>query len=311
MKRLVLFSLVILSASSLQAAKYAGEFLYLGAGGRPLSLGGAYVAESGDVLSGYYNPAGLSILSHSQAIFMHSETFGSLLNHDFLAYARPVGSGETKTAIGISLYRLGGGGIIVTSQDQTGRFYKIKEESHADYAAYFSYGRQLGKRLLAGISTKVIFRDIVDETAFGLGLDVGGIYSISSWADIGLNIQDATTTLLSYTTGTKESINPTAKIGARIHGTRGRISAAVFSDADLRFEGRDYAAQLSAGAASLDSHLGIEISYLEKIAARIGSDVGNMSLGAGLRFGRINIDLALKDHSDLGFTYLASLMAGF
>lgn len=74
----VVVILTIVSAFPSNAAKYAGEFLYLGVGGRPLALGGAYVAESGDVLSGYYNPAGLSAIKGQQALFMHSETFGSL-----------------------------------------------------------------------------------------------------------------------------------------------------------------------------------------------------------------------------------------
>ena len=36
--------------------KYAGEFMSLGVGARPLSMGGAYVALANDVTSGYWNP---------------------------------------------------------------------------------------------------------------------------------------------------------------------------------------------------------------------------------------------------------------
>ena len=163
---LLLASLILFATIPLQAAKYAGEFLTLGVGGRPIALGGAYVAENGDVLCGYYNPAGLATLENSQAVFMHSETFGALLNHDFLAYARPIGSGENKAVMAISLYRLGGGGIIVTGKDQTGRFYQVKEESHADYAGYISYGRKFGERFSGGVSAKLIYRSIIDESAY-------------------------------------------------------------------------------------------------------------------------------------------------
>ncbi len=225
-------------------AKYSGEFLYLGVGGRPLSLGGAYAAESGDVLSGYYNPAGLSRLASPEAIFMHSETFGSLLNHDFLAYARPSGSENAPAAFGISLYRLGGGGIIVTEVDQYGRFQMVSEESHADYVGYLSYGRMFGKRLSLGISAKLIYRDIVDESAAGLGLDFGAIYAVTDWADLGLNVQDAPSTLLSYSTGSKERVNPTAKMGTKLHGNRGRFKMVLLADTDIRFEGRDFQRRL-------------------------------------------------------------------
>jgi hypothetical protein len=308
----LLISVLIMGATnSASAAKYAGEFLNLGAGARPISLGGAYVAAMGDALAGYYNPAGLSNITRSQALFMHSETFGSLLNHDFLAYTRPLGDSEQRSAFAISLYRLGGGGIIVTGVDQTGRFYQISEESHADYAGYFSYGRAFGDRFNAGVSAKLIYRDIISDNAFGIGLDVGAIYVPLAWLDLGLNVQDAATTLLSYKTGKKESIYPTTRVGTRLHGARGRFSSAIFADADLRFEGIDYGAQFSGGPVSIDSHLGLEISYLDKIAARIGSNAGSLTLGAGLSFGRFDVDVAMRDHADLDNTFLVSLTADF
>jgi hypothetical protein len=311
LSRLAPLLLIVSLAVPTRAAKYAGEFLNLGVGARPIALGGAYVAEPGDVLDGYYNPAGLATLAQSEASFMHSAAFGDLLNHDFLAYARPIGSDKTRAALAISLYRLGGGGIAVTGRDLTGRIYQIKSESHADYAGYFSYGRAFGERLAGGVTAKLIYRNIVDESAYGMGLDLGALYNALNWADLGLNLQDATTTLLSYSTGTKESIIPTAKLGARFHNSRGRFFGSLYTDADVRFEGRDYAAQVSAGPVSADTHLGLEISYMEKLAARIGSDAGNLTLGAGLKIGRFNVDVAMRDHSDLDNTYLASLTARF
>jgi hypothetical protein len=306
-----LLAMIAVTSAPVGAAKYAGEFLDLGVGARPIALGGAYVAESGDALAGYYNPASLAALEQAQATFMHSEAFGALLNEDFLAYARPIGTGENHAGMAASLYLLGGGGIAITDKDQTGRFYKIKDESHTDLAGYFSYGRSFGDRLSGGVTAKLIYRDIVDQSAFGLGLDMAARYVATNWIDLGVNLQDITTTLLSYSTGTKESIFPTAKVGARFHSGRGRFAGSIYTDADVRFEGRDYASQFSTGAISADTHLGLEISYLEKLAARIGSDAGNLTLGAGLKLGRFNVDVAMRDHTDLDNTYLASLTAKF
>jgi hypothetical protein len=293
------------------SVKYSGEFLNVGAGARPIALGGAYVAERGDIVLGYYNPAGLFNLANRRAIFMHSESFGDLLNHDYLAYAQPLGDGENNSALAVSLYRLGGGGIIITGIDQTGNFYKISEESHADYVGYFSYGRAFGSKFSAGVSAKLVYRDIVDESATGLGLDIGASAAPLPWLDLGINVQDATTTLLAYSTDRKEAIYPTAKIGAKFHGRRGRFAAALLTDTDLRFEGIDYGAQIAAGPASIDTHLGLEISYMQRIAARVGSDAGRLTLGAGLSFGRLDVDLAMRDHADLDNTYLVSLSADF
>jgi len=300
---------ILMPAASF-GAKYSGEFLNLGAGGRPLALGGAFTAAGGNPLSGYYNPGGLSLIERPQALFMHSESFGSILNHDFLSYSRPLTSTEKKAAIGISFYRLGGGGIYVTGKDENDRFYVISEESHADYAGYFSYGRSFSEKFSGGITAKLIYRDIIDETAFGIGIDVGGHYLLGDWISIGLSIQDATTTLLSYSTGKKEYIIPTVRMGTKMAVSSGNFGAALYLDSETRFEGRDYSAQFSAGGISVDSHLGLEIDYKNLIFGRIGSDVGSLTLGAGLVVRGFNIDLAMRNHSELDNTYLVSITFG-
>ncbi len=302
--------LFFMFASAVNGAKYAGEFLNLGAGGKPLALGGSFMAANENVLAGYYNPAGLSVINRSQAVFMHSESFGSLLNHDFLAYSRPLDSGTRKAALGVSLYRLGGGGIYVTGIDQNNRFYVIREESHADYAAYFSYGRSFSERLSGGISAKLIYRDIVDESAVGLGIDLGALYSPKKWLSFGISLQDITTTLLSYSTGKKESITPTVRSGSSLNARRGGFGAAAYMDAETRFEGRRYASQYNLSGMSIDSHFGLEIDYREVIFGRIGSDIGNLTLGVGLDVKRFVIDIAMRDHSELDNTYLVSVTFG-
>jgi hypothetical protein len=311
-KRLTFSVAILLSilSSTADSAKYAGEFLNLGAGGKPLALGGSFMAASGEVLSGYYNPAGLSSITGPQAIFMHSESFGSLLNHDFLAYSRPLDSGSRKAALGISFYRLGGGGIYVTGKDQNNRFFVISEESHADYAGYFSYGRAFSEKLSGGISAKLIYRDIVDESAFGLGIDLGGLYSPKSWLSFGISLQDITTTLLSYSTGKKEYIIPTARFGSSLNSRGGGFGADVYVDAETRFEGRRYASQYNIDGMSIDSHFGLEVDYREVIYGRVGSDVGNLTLGAGLVVKRFVIDVAMRDHSELDNTFLVSVTFG-
>jgi len=70
-------------------------------------------------------------------------------------------------------------------------------------------------------------------------------------------------------------------------------------------------AQFDIGGISFDSHLGLEISYFDKIAARIGSDIGNLTLGAGLNIRQFKIDLALRDHADLENSLLVSLNVRF
>jgi hypothetical protein len=187
--------IIILIASSAYGEKYAGEFLYLGVGARPLAMGGAYIAAEGDAFSSYYNPAGLANLNNFQAAFMHSETFGSLLNHDYFSLARKYGD----YVASVSLYRLGGGGIIITEYvDSLDIFRKIREASHADYVFGLSFARNQAAHFSWGLSTKIIYRDIIDYSAWGLGLDAGLRYQVHDNIALGMVVQDLTSTILSY-----------------------------------------------------------------------------------------------------------------
>ncbi|MCI0596583.1 MAG: hypothetical protein L0Z48_08590, partial [candidate division Zixibacteria bacterium] len=161
MKVRVLSGFMVLSFSFASATKYAGEFLSLGVGARGLGMGGAYVAVVDDATSGWWNPAGAGRLSSRQAVFMHAETFGSLLNHDYLSFGLP----RDNFGLVFSAVRLGGGGIKVTELPNpdsligdNNRPYVVRVEGHGDYAFLATYGRSRGDNLFWGGSVKLIYR---------------------------------------------------------------------------------------------------------------------------------------------------------
>ncbi|MBN1434634.1 UPF0164 family protein [Candidatus Fermentibacterales bacterium] len=105
----MLAALLLDSAS--WAAKYAGEFLYVGAGGRALGMGSAFVAVADDASAAYWNPAGVCTRTGQSAQFMHSERFGGLIRYDYLSYSRVSGT----TGLGASLFRTDAGRIADTT----------------------------------------------------------------------------------------------------------------------------------------------------------------------------------------------------
>ena len=137
-----LFFLVI-SISLAQTRKYSNEFLNIGVDAGALGAANAVVASSGDVNSGYWNPAGLIHLEDNQASFMHSEYFASIANYDYLAFAMPL---DEKSAISLSLIRFGVDDILDTTSlvDADGNidFSRVNLFSAADYAFTFSYSRK-------------------------------------------------------------------------------------------------------------------------------------------------------------------------
>ena len=320
MKKGIYLLLILLLPSiplKVWGAKYAGEFLALGVGARPLGMGGAFVAIANDLTAGYWNPAGLVQIKGRGVAGMHAETFGQLLNHDYLSYSKPL-AGPPTAAIGVSLIRLGGGGIKLTAvpdpsrePDTTdNRPYVIKKRGHGDYALFFHYAAERGGNLSWGANAKLIYRRIADNSAFGLGTDLGILFT-TEYLRFGLNLQDATTTFLAWDTGEKESILPTLKLGAALGVEALRGSLILTTDVDLRFEGRKTSAQRWLGNLSGDFHLGGEYTYREIISFRIGSDQGSLTAGLGVMIKRFQVDTSFSTHESLDNSYKVSVFLFF
>jgi len=303
--------ITIAVASHVCGAKYAGEPFKLGASARPLGFGGAYVALTSDPSSIYYNPAGLGGIAGSQLLFLHSETFGSLINQDYVAYAHAINFGERPGALGIGLYRLGGGGILITGWNaDSSRLVVKSEESHYDYLLQIGGGCKVHERWRVGGSIKTILRSAAGASAWGLGLDLGLQYDVFSALTLGVTAADVTSSFISYDNGTKESVLPSIKLGGVYSYRRQWFTARLIADGEFLFEGRDKAAQVSLGTASMDTHWGGELSYEDRVFFRAGSDIGRLTLGVGVGFSRFRLDAAFMDHKNLDNSYRLSLNIG-
>jgi hypothetical protein len=288
-----------------QVAKYAGEFMAIGVGGRPLGMGGAFTAISNDITSAYYNPAGLAYMNYPQIALMHDERFGNLVNYNYAAFALPYSSDMT---FAISVMRLGVDAIHDTRgalvDRTTGKvIYDInlpaakidpllvKEISYQDWAFYLSFAKRHSSNFYYGANVKIIRRDIEKFGATGIGFDVGALYSPVENLYLGANLQDITTTLIAWNTGLNELVSPTAKIGTAyiIEALGGKIIPAL--DFDVRFENRRFASNFNVGPVSFDMHAGLEYTYKTLFSIRGGyNDVKQFTIGAGVKLPKLNID---------------------
>jgi len=298
-------------AGGFKTAKYAGEFLNLGAGGRGLGMGGAYSALARDVSAGYWNPAGLVNIEYPQLMLMHAQQFAGVVKYDFGSFAVPFGPHRS---LGLSLIRLGVDDIPETKLENpdaklgpTNRPYIARTFSDAEYALFLSYAVRRSGNLSLGGNIKILHKSLGDHSAWGLGFDIAALYNPVGNLNIGVNLQDVTSTVLAWDTGRRELIVPAIKAGLSyplaVPMIGGYMSPAM--DFEMRFEGRDFAAQLAAGPLSLDSHFGWEYQR-DAVAFRFGSDVGEFAAGAGISLPKLQIDYAFLSHSDLGDTHRIS-----
>jgi len=312
--------------------KYSNEFLNIGVDAAALGMSNAVVAHTGDVNSGYWNPAGLIKLEDKQFALMHANYFANIAQYNYAGFAMPI---DDRSAIGASIIRFGVDDILNTTQliDSQGNidYNRISLFSTADYALTVSYARSLPiDGLNLGVNAKIIHRTIGDfASAWGFGFDLGLQY-ISNDEDwkFGIMVRDITTTYNTWTINeeefnkirdavpgenqelpeTSEITLPKAQLGvAKKWIIRYDYNLTVAANLNTRFTRTNDI--ISTNAVSIDPALGFEFGYIELIYLRGG--VGNFqqitqidntsklsfqpNFGLGFKYRGIQIDYALTD----------------
>ncbi|KAA3617491.1 MAG: hypothetical protein D8M58_01995 [Calditrichaeota bacterium] len=303
----ILFTLLI-SANIIHAGafkKYASEFMYLGADGRGAAMGSAFTAISGDVTSIYWNPAGLVESQGVQAQFMHSKRFINDIRQNYLSFSMPYTESST---IAASLYYLTVNDIpdsrdIYNEAIGKAEYDKLKRFNVGDYILTLAYAQKYHSNIDFGVNVKFIYSDLEIESATGIGFDAGVKYTLDN-LKLGLVLRDFTSTLMAWSTGTKEFVTPSARFGAAYNFNITSLNLRVIPAVDLNIlaENRDYSAQVNAGPFSVDVLAGMEISYDDLLALRFGmDDLQRVNAGIGIALPRVTVDYAFTEYeSELG-----------
>jgi hypothetical protein len=327
------------------ATKYAAEFLKIGVGARALGMGEAYVAVADDPSAAYWNPAGLVFLRQQEVQAMHAEQFGQIVNHDYVSYAHPLEPGlEAGPIVGVTLVRTSiddipvlddanGSGVlqdvgrdgVAGTQDEgegdgilgPGEYVLVDEgsvqfRSNTDLAFLLSYARPLSPSVNVGVNAKLIRQQLIDNSNFGIGADLGILWTPREWLSVGLRVADVTTTQLSWDTGKRETVVPSTRLGVAILRDVPRLRGVITlaADANTTYEGPT-GSQLEAGQTATDFSLGAEYWYNRALALRLGNNRGQFAGGAGVRWARFGVDYAFVGHTDLETTHRVSAQVTF
>lgn len=319
--RVICAAAILLPVNS-SATKFAGEFMALGGGARAMGMGGAFVSVANDASTVFWNPAGISGFQNRQALFMHSERFGNMVNYNFASYVMPFNaftSEEQQGALGFALIHLGVDDIIITSglhweegpvnnpgfQPEEGDrlIYDIDnlpKESHNDFALLSSYALKTAYGRVGGTLKILYTNSVAGYSSYGVGLDFGYLReNILPNLNVGFKLQDATGTYLSWSSGTNEFIAPSLKVGTSYTYSSRPLNGTILlaAGSDFYFENRQGASQFWVETVSADLHLGGEIQFQDRVMIRGGLDAGNPTAGAGLRIGMLGFDYAYLHHA--------------
>jgi hypothetical protein len=309
-----IFLFFIAKVSTAQFRSYAGEFLQLGAGARSAAMGNAAIAISSDATSGYWNPSGLSDILYPSITGMHEAKFDNTVQHDFVALAFPVGlnGGASLSILHIGISNIKDTRTAWIDANGNGQFdegdgidySKVTSFGNYDWGVLFSYGLKKDSLISYGASAKLIFRKLDAENhAIGFGVDLGIKYHISPEITLAAVAQDITTTLLSYSSGTKEFVTPTLKLGAAyLWDIFSDVDHVILPtiDADIHFENLGSIAEIHAGPLSADFHFGLEYEFKKLIAIRAGFNEQKMlTIGAGVHLPKLSVDYAFQSFNNL------------
>jgi len=144
--------------------------------GRATGMGDAFVAVADDASSAYWNPAGLAMLTSRQITVNHIDWIADV-NHDFLTFALPLSIGTV--AFSVTSLTMGDMRYTLTDDATT----PAREDTWAgpnfgasEFALALSYSRLITDRLAFGFTAKTINEMIWDNSASGIGADVGLFY---------------------------------------------------------------------------------------------------------------------------------------
>lgn len=155
----------------------AAPLLKIGVG-RATGMGEAFAAVADDASSTYWNPAGLALLSSREVILNHIDWIADV-NHDYITVALPLNIGT----VAFSATALTMGEMRHTILDDP-KTLAVREDTGigltfgaVQFALAATYSRLITDRLSFGITAKSITERIWDNSASGIGMDVGLFYN--------------------------------------------------------------------------------------------------------------------------------------
>jgi len=280
--------------SSIEAAGTSGaQFLKMGAGAKATSMGNAQVAVADDVTAGYWNPAGLSQIENTQVAVMHNEGLVDT-QYEYAGAAMRV----RNSAIGFNLYSMNYGSIdgYTSANVRNGSF------DARSLAGAFTFSSSFNDKVRWGANAKYITESIEAESASGMALDLGLLYTADTYK-LGATIQNMGSKMKFVQ---EESKLPTlVSVGASRKLLSDKLQVAI-----------DLSKYNDAGAAL---HGGLDYNVNSVLALRGGYDATStdvdgltgVAAGVGIKLGAVALDYAFRPFGDLGDTHRISLLIQF
>jgi len=312
MRKLIIY-VALLACVGLGATKYAGEIFQLSPGVLNQAMGNTGLTWNGSLSAGWWNPALLATSSQGGAELMRSENFEGLLQQNQFALSL---GGKTRSAILVS--HIGIDKIKLTrlendadSLSNANRPVVWKTVSNNDVVLYGSIARSVKDKLHLGLTPKLAYRNLAENSGYGFGADLGLLWNAGGGFSAGANLRDFFTTRIIWENGTHEVAIPNLDLelaySFALLGKKVPVHLALRGQTYA--EGRGDASNLSFGEFSTDLHGGVLVQPIPQLNVMAGWDVDSFTAGLGVRWWNLGLDYAWRNGSDdaLGYSQRVAL----
>lgn len=309
----------MLAVSSIFAGRYAGDFMMIGAGVKPLGMGGAFAAIANDGNAIYWNSSGIAQIRDSEITIMHAFLYKGIAAYDNISFCQPL---PNEVTIGLNLTRLTIDNIpyfderwlIGHNVDERinnslyhlpgtpeGSFKSTDDLFQFAFSKHLHYNVNMGWLFFAvpvdaylGANVKYIKRQIGDNIGNGTGFDLSymiktdmaSLFDLDGLGKISFatNFQDVAGTEITWGESDnfhKDEILFNTKVGVALEQPISGLNSTLTLAYDV-----DYVYESV-------HHFGLDWNYDSKANLRFGYYNENISAGASVKLYNINIDYAV------------------
>lgn len=292
------------------AGETAAPFLKIAPGGRGVAMGEANTAEDSDVFGMWWNPCSIINVEKNSVGATYNRWFQSI-NSSFIGAVLP----QYKQSLGFMLDSMIIGKDMErrTGEDEDDPYFPITSDE-GKFGAYDVviagvYARKITKDISAGVGLKGIIQNIDDNNAYGIGIDLGMLYSnMFSIYDRKINFGAS---IRNFGPGIKfdrESFSLPLDFRA---GINGRINPDLIMALDLH-QAMDNYLKINWGAEyKLLNKLSLRAGYIYRLTGNPLGGVSGIRAGFGVDLGKFFIDYSFTPYSYLGNSHRISVYTVF
>lgn len=318
MKKIIILLLIINSLSLLMAFdKYAGEIYEIPVGVRNIALGNTGLTDTKGYSPAFWNAALLPELENSTLELMHANEFDGLFKYDSFSFyyhsANSVALTLTRIAINdIPLTTLENNNLPLSNDN---RPYAYKFVNNNDYLLNIAVGRRINDRLNLGISPKLTYRKLAEESAWAIGADLGMLYKVNDNFLVAAKINNVVATHILWENGTYELASPKGELEFRYEFSlwQDRVPLELIMRNEIYLFADKNIGDYDLDFTSLNNHYGLAITPFPNISLLGGYDVDSITAGIDLKYRAFSLFYAYKNNNngDLGNSQKISLGYSF